>query len=363
MESINNKGVYKDLYEKISYYFTATGKSRKADLRLYFKVAFFFLLQITGYTILITAGVKSLFAIFAGYLIFIIALALFVINIAHDASHQALFKRKSVNHILSYSWNILGISKYLWEIKHHHSHHIYTNIPYKDVDIAESPFLRFSPFYPSRPYYKYQHWYAAFLYLFFGIYIVFVKDFIMFIHQKPKTPGRDKLPRYFLVRLVLTKLVFLIFSFIIPLIVLPFAFWKILAIYLVSLAISGSLMLLVLIVPHINEAAALNNDNFIIKNKNDWALLQIQTTVDSSVNSQILNWFTGGLNTHLAHHLFPNICHIHYIQLTRIIKQVLSERGILYKENSFSSSLFNHFRYLKMMGMNPAEFQKMSSYT
>lgn len=363
MDSTNKAEVYKDIKERINNYFEAAGKSRKADHVLYIKMLFFSLLPITGYIILLTVGVKSLPAVYAGYLIFTIGLTLFVITVAHDASHHALLNSRSGNNILSYSWNFLGISKCLWEIKHHYSHHTYTNIPHKDVDISESPLIRFSPFYPYRAYYKYQYLYAPFLYFLFGIFITYVKDFIMFFNKNFKSHGRDKLPRHFFVQLLFTKLLFLLISFIIPLMVLPFPFWKILAIYLFSLALSGSLILLVLIVPHINEDAALYEPDYSIKKQNDWALLQIRTTVDSSVNSRLINWLTGGLNTHLAHHLFPNICHVHYMQITKIIKQVLSERGIRYKEKNFFLSLSDHFRFLKLMGMRPAEFQKLKHYS
>ena len=348
--------VYKLLKDRITNHFQSAGVSRKANSTLYFKVILYILLSASAYTALILIGSKSLFIAFLIYLSLFICLGLFVVTIAHDASHQAISNYKMVNHILSFSWNIIGISKYLWEIKHHHSHHIYTNIPHKDVDIAESPLLRFSPSYTYRPIYKFQHFYAPFLYLMFGIYIVFVKDFIMLFTIKFKSHKRDKLPKHFLLQLVITKLLFLTVSFIIPLMALPFPLWQTLIIYLASMAISGSLLLLVLVVPHINEEAALYENDYHIKNQDDWAMLQIQTTIDSSVNSKLLNWLSGGLNTHLAHHLFPNICHVHYIQLTRIIKHVLSECGLKHKEVTFSSSIINHFKYLKLMGVKPAGF-------
>lgn len=360
MNSWEDIRIYKVLKEKVSDHFKKMGINRKANSVLYVKALLYILLSVSAYTALVLFGEKSLFIAFLFYLLLFICLGLLVVTIAHDASHQALSANKTVNHILSFSWNIIGISKYLWEIKHHHSHHIYTNIPHKDVDIAESLLLRFSPAYTYRPIYKYQHLYAPFLYLLFGIYIVFVKDFIMLFTIKFKSHKRDKLPKYFLFQLIFTKLLFLTVSFIIPLITLPFPWWQTLIIYLASMAISGSLLLLVLVVPHINEEAALYENDYHIKTQDDWALLQIQTTIDSSVNSNLLNWLSGGLNTHLAHHLFPNICHVHYIRLTRIIKQVLSECGLKHKEVTFSSSIINHFKYLKMMGVKPAELHNTS---
>lgn len=115
------------------------------------------------------------------------------------------------------------------------------------------------------------------------------------------------------------------------------------------------MMLLVLAVPHINEAAEKENHDTQVHNQNEWALLQIHSTVDSSTNSQVLHWLSGGLNTHLVHHLFPNICHVHYIPLTRIIQQSLMEQGITYQEKSFGASLVSHFKYLKFLGERRAQ--------
>jgi linoleoyl-CoA desaturase len=117
----------------------------------------------------------------------------------------------------------------------------------------------------------------------------------------------------------------------------------------------------VLVVPHINEDAAGADNPAVIKGQNEWALHQIHSTVDSSVNSKVLSWLTGGLNTHLVHHLFPNICHVHYVQLTQIIKQELRNQSIKYNEKTFGASIRDHFRYLKLMGVVPSALLKEST--
>jgi linoleoyl-CoA desaturase len=356
-----NVQIYKVLKAKINTYFEQTGKSRYADHVLWIKMSLFFLLPLAGYILLLVFGGTSLLTAFACYVVLMIGSGFFVVTVGHDASHQALLKQKSANQFLSYAWNFLGISKQLWEIKHHHSHHIYTNIPHQDIDIAESPLLRFSPSYPYRPYYKYQHLYAPLLYSLFGLHIVYVRDFTMYFSIKNTTLGLNKLPRYFLAQLATTKLLYLLVTLIVPVLVLPFAWWQVVLLYTASLAIAGVLMLLVLVVPHINEDAALADSPVAIKGQNDWALHQIHSTVDSSVNSRLLGWLTGGLNTHLVHHLFPNICHVHYLQLTRVIKQELCNQGIKYNEKTFSASIRDHFRYLKLMGVAPAKIRKERS--
>ena len=64
-----------------------------------------------------------------------------------------------------------------------------------------------------------------------------------------------------------------------------------------------------------------------------------------------MSWFVGGLNQQVEHHLFPNICHIHYQQLAPIVKRVATKHGLPYHENkSFLSALHSHYRMLKHFG-------------
>ena len=39
--------------------------------------------------------------------------------------------------------------------------------------------------------------------------------------------------------------------------------------------------------------------------KNTWAIHQLFTTVNFSTKNRIVNWFTGGLNHQVEHHIFP----------------------------------------------------------
>ncbi len=345
--------LYKQLKETVRLFFIEEKESRFGNTVMWIKMIVCFSLAVSGYVLLITGGSHSFYFVVTGYLLYMLGSTLFVVNVGHDASHRALLKNKSANTFLSYSWNLIGISKHLWEIKHHHSHHVYTNIPHQDVDIAESPLLRLSPAYPYRSHYRYQHLYAPFLYLLFGVFVVFIRDFTLFFSGKLDAHSRNNLPRRFWVQLLGTKLVFLFVSYWIPVWILPYAWWQILIVYLTCMAISGSLMLLVLVVPHINGDAVLTVQEPVINNQNDWALLQINCTVDSSAESRLLNWLSGGLNTHLVHHLFPNICHVHYLKLTRVIRTTLTQNGLVYKEKSFLSSITDHFRYLKQLGRKP----------
>lgn len=355
----NNVPVYKALKESVNKYFEDKRNNRFADRVFWLKALFFIMMTVAGYLILLAFGATSLLIVAACYLFMNAGSTLIVVNIAHDASHQSLSKNRILNNILSYTWNIMGISKYLWEIQHHWSHHNHTGIPGRDVDVDENYWIRYSPTHSYHSYYRYQHMYAPFLYLLFGIFVVYIKDFVMLYSNKLNEYGIKKLPRYFLWRLIWTKVLYILISIVIPALVLPYPWWQVLIIYLATLSICSGSMLIVLVIPHINAYAVTHEKDVTIKNQDDWAFHQLHSNIDSSANSQWLSWLLGGLNTHLVHHLFPNICHIHYLQLTRVIKQTLKERGLPYKERSFVSGVIDHFKFLKLMGMKPSEFQKL----
>ena len=352
--SKNKVPVYKALKESIDNYFAEKGINRYANRSFWIKMTVILLAIAAGYCMLLTFGERSLLIVLACYLLINFGSTLFVVNVAHDASHHCISKNKSVNHFLSFSWNGMGISKYLWDIQHHFSHHNHTGVPHRDVDIDETPWIRCSPTHRYRPHFRYQHLYAPFLYMLFGIFVIFVKDFIMLYSDKLKSFGVKRLPRLFVVQLITTKLVYIFFSLILPVLVLPFAGWQVLIIYLITLAVSSGSMLVVLVIPHINEYTVQYENVVSIKNQDEWVLQQLHSSVDSSPGSKWLSWLLGGLNTHLVHHLFPNICHVHYRKLTRVIRQRLAERGIPYIERSFVSGVSDHFKFLKQMGIKPA---------
>ena len=54
---------------------------------------------------------------------------------------------------------------------------------------------------------------------------------------------------------------------------------------------------------------------------NSWIVHQLKTTVNFLLKNRIVNWFTGGLNHQIEHHIFPNISHIHYTKISKIVKK------------------------------------------
>ena len=93
--------------------------------------------------------------------------------------------------------------------------------------------------------------------------------------------------------------------------------------------------------------------------ENSWAVHQLYTTVDFGRENDLLNFFSGGLNFQVEHHLFPRICHVHYKPLSAIVEETAKEFDLPYLANpSFFGAIGSHIRLLKKLG-NPEDKSEM----
>ncbi len=332
----------------VDNYFKITGQSTKGNLQMYLKIAFFAIWMIAAYALLLLV-VDTVAEVFIFYLLFGFGAMFFTINVAHDASHQALFKDRRTNKIFSHAWGLVGFSTYFWELKHHDSHHNFVNVIDYDADITPSPLLRLTPRTPYRWFHRYQHVYAIFLYAIFGPFSLIVREFrLLSMRQFGNTTVKH--PPRTLLRLVLLKASYVVWALVIPTLVIPLPFWVVFAAFWVMLMASGIYAIIVLAIPHLNEEALFVEPNAEGMLHTNWYNHVLETTVDYAPKSRLLNWFSAGLNTHVPHHLFPNICHIHYYDLSPIIENVAKEYGVAYHKMSFWSAIRGHFALVKELG-------------
>ena len=84
---------------------------------------------------------------------------------------------------------------------------------------------------------------------------------------------------------------------------------------------------------------------------NNWAIHQLYTTANFAPNNFLLNWYAGGLNYQIEHHLFPTICHVHYKRISKIVQETAKEYGLPYHvQPTFFSAIWNHGKMLKKLG-------------
>ena len=278
-------------------------------------------------------------------------------NIFHDANHGALSANSRLNMAVCMACSaVLGPSRYLWSYKHHVLHHRFTNIQGWDDDLETRGFLRISPHQDWKPRYRGQHFFVFALYAINAIEMVFVKDFVQYFtlrmnpHQSiPPMSGREK--REFWTGKAFYFAVFLA----LPLALLPTGHVVVgFLIYQVTLGLS---LALVFSMAHQVESAEFPATCGIEPTiEEEWAAHQMRTTVNFANSSPAWNWFTGGLNHQIEHHLFPHVSHTHYPAIRQIVRSTAGEFQLPYKQfDTYAEALTSHYRFLQKLSMGPAQ--------
>jgi len=126
--------------------------------------------------------------------------------------------------------------------------------------------------------------------------------------------------------------------------------------YTIAYMTYGLVICVVFMLAHVLEPAEFIEPDPTSNHIDDeWAILQVKTTVDFAPTNAFLNWYIGGLNYQVVHHLFPYVCHIHYPQIAKIVGEVSQEFGVKYNVYpTFREALVANYRWLKQMGQPPA---------
>jgi linoleoyl-CoA desaturase len=83
----------------------------------------------------------------------------------------------------------------------------------------------------------------------------------------------------------------------------------------------------------------------------DWAVNQLYNTANFAPKARLFSWYVGGLNYQVEHHLFPNICHVHYRKLATIVKETALEYKLPYHSyKTFAGALIEHTKMLYNLG-------------
>jgi len=277
-------------------------------------------------------------------------------SVMHDANHSAYSPNETVNKWMGRSINLAGGGVLNWKLQHNVLHHMYTNVVPMDEDIQDRLVVRLSPHTKVRGIHRFQWIYAFFFYGILTLYWVVGKDFVQhvsFINSGVNTQTRRE-NTLTLIKLILMKVVYFWVLFYVPVYIFGLPFGEILAGFLLMHFTAGLVLTVIFQLAHTVEGTdhpQPNEDGII---ENDWAIHQLQTTVNFSRRNKWLSWYVGGLNFQVEHHLFPRICHVHYPSIAPIVKQTAEEFGLVYLENeTFNEALFSHVSTLRRFGKLP----------
>lgn len=323
------------------------------DVRLYLKTIIIFSVFAGTYGIILFLPMPvwvmmCLYALMGGLF------ALIGFNMMHDGSHGSYSGNKTINTIMAHTLNLMGGNAMLWHQKHNLNHHTYTNVEGYDDDIDLKPFVRVHEDQKWQWFHRFQFFYMFILYgltLFFWVYY---RDFKKYIVRKiaENTPMK-KMNLGDHINFWVSKVAHVSIFLVIPSMVIG---WQLTLIgYIIMGYVCGIFLAVVFQLAHIVEGPDfVTPETDQKKIENDWAVHQIHTTADFGTRNPMLNWFLGGLNFQVVHHLFPRISHVHYREIQPIIKQTCEEFNVPYHEfPSMMSALISHIKHMKKMGEKP----------
>lgn len=340
------------LKKRVDGYFSSHQIKKQGNSRLYIKAAILLTTYITPFVVMLTVplsgGIQLALWSLMGF-----ALAGIGMSVMHDANHGAFSKNKFVNEVMAYTLNMLGGSVSNWKMQHNVLHHTYTNIAEMDEDIDDKLMMRFCPHSERKPYHRFQFIYVIFFYSILTLYWVTLKDFVQFIqYRKHHASSEDKRSHaQKLIQIILMKIGYFFVFFYLPIGIagLPvgITIWG----FVIMQAIAGFILALIFQLAHTVEGTAHPLPNELGVIENDWAMHQLQTTANFSRKNRFLSWYVGGLNFQVEHHLFPYISHVHYPEISEIVRTTAEEYGVPYLENeTFFGAVRSHFRFLYQLG-------------
>jgi linoleoyl-CoA desaturase len=352
----NNKNAtfYPSLKKAVDEYFTQNNLKKTGNWKLYSKTFILVLSALALYISLLTVDLSPGMGILLSAL-FGLVLAGIGFDIMHDACHGSYSSKKWVNELLGLSLNALGGNAFFWKQKHNIIHHTYTNVDGVDDDIAKSPMIRHCDTQKWVPMHRYQHIYLPFLYMLGSIFWIFIQDQVKYATKKVYTTPLPKMDAKEHVIYWASKILYAFFYIVLPIILVGWQAWLIG--FLTMQFVLGFTLSIVFQLAHVVEETEFTYvDASDVKHiENEWAIHQIKTTANFAPQSKILNWYVGGLNFQVEHHLFPRISHIHYPAISKIVEQKCKEFGITYNSiPKMTQAISSHFKFIKLMGKRPA---------
>jgi len=268
--------------------------------------------------------------------------------IGHDLGHAAVTNDRYLDYLLgSFCICLLGLSCSWWKINHQ-THHVVTNSVEHDPDIQHLPFVSMNREQLEKAYWSkfYQRWFefdriAKFLvkYQHWTIFLIYsVSPFYLYGRGLQTLLTVKNVP---LLNRSLELVGWCVYCW------WQFMFYKSagsfqrsLIVFVIAKAVFGLVISVQIGISHwISPVVHFHPD------PKNWFRHQLATTIDIDCYS-INDWFHGGLQFQVAHHLFPALPRCYLRRARVLIKKVLKKHNVKYPEMSFYDMLvtmWNHF--------------------
>jgi linoleoyl-CoA desaturase len=341
------------LRARVDAYFAESGLKPSGDARVWPKTGVMLALYFVPWALIAFGVTGAGWGFWAAEVAMGLGLAGVGLNVLHDANHGSLTASKKMNDAISMVVDFIGGNSVMWRIQHNVLHHTFTNVDGLDEDIAVPYVMRFSPTRPHHFFHRFQWLYAWGFYAIMTLYWLTIKDFVSLMRYKKSgmlarsgsTFGRV------LGWLLVTKVVQFGYVLGLPMVFSGLSVGQILLGWVVMHAVSGLCLAAIFQPAHVLEDHAFAEAEQGGLLPADAFTHQLQTTANFGTRSRLLTWLCGGLNHQIEHHLFPNVCHVHFRKLAPIVRKTAEEFGLPYRSNtSFAEALWLHTRMLWQLG-------------
>jgi linoleoyl-CoA desaturase len=339
------------LRKNVNNYFKEKGISSKGNGKMVFKSITMIACYIVPFVLLLTLPLSA-WLIVPLSLVMGIGMAGIGMGVMHDAAHGSFSKRNWLNKLFGSTMYLIGGNTFNWKVQHNVLHHTYTNIEGFDEDIEPKGSLRLSKQTPLKKIHRFQHIYAFFLYCFLTLSrTVSELGRLISYNKRGLTAQLGSTPKKEVVKLIVSKVLYFVIILGLPLIFSSLSWIFILLGFFIMHVTAGLLMATVFQMAHLVEEAEqpLPDQEGVIHN--EWMIHELETTANFSRKNRVFGWLIGGLNFQVEHHLFPNICHVHYQAISPIVESTARQFGVRYNENrTFFGAIRSHLRLLKSLG-------------
>jgi linoleoyl-CoA desaturase len=345
---------FRTLNSRVNNYFKENNIPKTGNWKIHLKTIILFTIFLTPYFLILTINMSIWYQLLLNILMGI-GMAGIGMNVMHDGNHGAYSSKSWINKFMGGSIYVLAGNVYNWQVQHNVLHHTYTNILGHDEDLDAGRIIRFSQNAEWRRFHKFQHYYSFFLYGLLTFNWSLTTDFKqMRAYLKRKLSyGEPQSHRKLWTVLVITKIIYALIWVVLP-ITFGVIWWKVLLGFFVMHYAAGLILSIVFQLAHVVEETDNPIPNAAGEMENTWAIHQLYTTANFAPKNKIVNWFTGGLNHQIEHHLYPHISHVHYGKIAEFVKQTAEECNLPYNEfKTMRSAVIAHYKHLKDLGQNP----------
>jgi len=350
----DNLKFFRTLNSRVNNYFKENNIQKTGNWKLHLKAVILFAVFLTPYFLILTLNMP-----FWGQLLLNILMGVGMagigMNVMHDGNHGSYSSKSWINKIMGGSIYVLAGNVHNWQVQHNVLHHTYTNIHGHDEDLDAGRIIRFTQNAEWHRFHKFQHYYSFFLYGLLTFNWALTTDFKQMKNylKRKLSYGAPQSPTKLWTVLVITKIIYVLIWMALPMI-LGVTWWKVVIGFFVMHYTAGLILSIVFQLAHVVEETSNPVPNEDGEIENTWAIHQLYTTANFAPKNKVINWFTGGLNHQIEHHIFPNISHIHYGKIAEIVKQTAIECNLPYHEfRTMRGAVIAHYKHLKELGMKP----------